>query len=111
VPSLGRYYRSWPIGLAAIVAALICQLISGRCSEVLFGPCPTVCRGILRLTADGRQLTASRLELLDVAGRVVLTRPLDHTTAGPLSVDVRHLAPGAYFVRSASGIKKLLVLD
>jgi len=75
-------------------------------------PSATVCRGILRLTADSRQLTASRLELLDVAGRVVLTRPLDRSTTGPLSVDVRHLAPGAYFVRSAPGaVLKVVVME
>ncbi|MBM3322917.1 hypothetical protein FJY69_05525 [candidate division WOR-3 bacterium] len=57
-------------------------------------PNATIVRGVMkgsRLTADG-----SRQELLDAAGRKVMT-----LQPGPN--DVSHLAPGVYFVRSAAG--------
>ena len=54
----------------------------------------TVMRGVLVLGAvDNRQNTAYKAELLDIAGR----KELD---LHPGANDVRHLAPGVYFVRS-----------
>jgi hypothetical protein len=63
------------------------------------GPAATVVRGALLWGADGSRQNGERLELLDASGRIVLTRPLDHLTAGLLSLDVSHLPAGVYFVR------------
>ncbi|MBM3323813.1 hypothetical protein FJY69_10105 [candidate division WOR-3 bacterium] len=65
------------------------------------GPLATIVRGVLSLGADSRQHTACRTELLDIAGRKVLAlRP------GPN--DVRHLAPGVYFVRQGTNVTKVV---
>lgn len=53
----------------------------------------TIVRGVLDLGADGRQNAGYRAELLDAAGRRVMTL---HAGAN----DVRVLAPGVYFVRT-----------
>jgi len=52
---------------------------------------PTLVRGSMRLRVDRRQQTEYRAELLDAAGRAVL-----ELRAG--ENDVRHLAPGVYFL-------------
>jgi len=63
----------------------------------------TIVRGVLFLGVDSRQHTAYRAELLDISGRKVLAlRP------GPN--DVRHLAPGVYFVRGAAEVRTVGVL-
>jgi len=54
----------------------------------------TVVRGVLRLGVDSRQNTGYRAELLDAAGRMVMS-----LKAG--ANDVSKLAPGVYFVRGA----------
>ncbi len=51
----------------------------------------TIVRGVLRLAAGGRE-TPDRVELLDISGRKVMDLRCDEN-------DVRHLAPGVYFVR------------
>lgn len=56
---------------------------------------PTIVRGVLDLGAGSRQNTASRVELLDVAGRKVLELK-------PGANEVRHLSPGVYMVRQAA---------
>ena len=57
----------------------------------------TLVRGVLVLGAVGSRLnTACRAELLDAAGRAVMTLQ-------PGANDVRALAPGVYFVRAVSG--------
>jgi len=55
-------------------------------------PQATVVRGVLNLGVDSRQQTGYRAELLDAAGRRVMS-----LKAG--ANDVRALAPGVYFVR------------
>lgn len=56
----------------------------------------TICRGVLRL--QGKQ----EADLLDVAGRrVVLLQPGEN--------DIRRLAPGIYFVRTADGDERSAV--
>jgi YVTN family beta-propeller protein len=56
---------------------------------------PTIIRGVLVLGAvDSRQNTACRAELLDAGGRKVMRLQ-------PGANDVRHLAPGVYFLRGA----------
>jgi hypothetical protein len=60
----------------------------------------TITRGVLVLGAvDSRQNTAYRAELLDIGGRKV-------ATLHPGANDVSRLAPGVYFVRQASGVKR-----
>jgi hypothetical protein len=60
-------------------------------------PAATVVRGTLRMadskqnTVDSRQDTGYRADLLDAAGRKVMALV-------PGANDVRHLAPGVYFV-------------
>jgi hypothetical protein len=54
---------------------------------------PTIVRGVLFLSEDRRPGTEDRAELLDISGRKVLD-------LNPGANDVRHLAPGVYFVRS-----------
>ncbi|MBM3708709.1 MAG: hypothetical protein FJW69_10315, partial [Actinobacteria bacterium] len=58
---------------------------------------PTVVRGVLSLGVDSRQHTASRAALLDASARTVM-----ELQAGPN--DVRHLAPGVYFVVTPSPV-------
>jgi hypothetical protein len=53
----------------------------------------TICRGVLSI-GDGRQKTVDRADLLDITGRKV-----KDLLAG--ENDIRHLAPGVYFVRTA----------
>jgi len=53
---------------------------------------PTIVRGVLNLGVGSRQYSAFRVELLDIAGRRVLS-----LKAG--ANDVHSLAPGVYFVR------------
>ncbi len=52
----------------------------------------TVVRGVLVLGVGSRQNTAYRAELLDISGREVMV-------LHPGANDVRHLAPGVYFLR------------
>ncbi|HTW91873.1 MAG TPA: hypothetical protein VMH22_09205 [bacterium] len=59
----------------------------------------SVVRGVLNLEVGSRQHTAYRAELLDVSGRKVM-----NLRAG--ANDVRALAPGVYFVRQASGVRR-----
>jgi YVTN family beta-propeller protein len=77
---------------------------SFRPEASIFKPQATVVRGVLWQEAYGTRQTAYRAELLDVAGRKVLA-----LKAGPN--DVRHLAPGIYFIRerSAAAIRKVIV--
>jgi len=75
-------------------------------------PNATIVRGVLRLPSDISHLP-SEIVLLDASGCVVLTRPLDHLTAGPLSVDVSHLPSGVYFVGEkgsrGAGVRKIVI--
>jgi YVTN family beta-propeller protein len=64
-----------------------------------FKPAATVVRGVLNLGVDSRQHTAFRAELLDATGRRV-------AALRPGANDVSRLAPGVYFVRQASGVKR-----
>ncbi len=59
----------------------------------------SVVRGVLNLEVGSRQNTAYRAELLDVSGRKVLD-------LHPGANDVRALAPGVYFVRQASSVRR-----
>lgn len=54
-------------------------------------PPATICRGVLQLVADGRQLTASDAILLDVSGRKAME-------LAPCANDVRRVPPGIYFI-------------
>jgi hypothetical protein len=61
-------------------------------------------RGVLRLSTAWAAGTAGRVDLMDVAGRIVKTlyagpRP----PAGELSVDTGRLAPGLYLVHASAG--------
>jgi hypothetical protein len=38
-----------------------------------------------------------------------VTRPLDHSTTGPLSLDLSHLPPGIYFVSGLQRVTKLVL--
>jgi hypothetical protein len=62
-------------------------------------PSASIVRGMLELAVDRRQNTAYRAALLDIAGRKVLD-----LHPGPNSVS--RLAPGVYFVRHASCVKR-----
>ncbi len=55
---------------------------------------PTIVRGVIYLGAGSRRSTAHRPELLDAAGRRVMS-------LAPGENDISRLAPGVYFVRSA----------
>jgi uncharacterized delta-60 repeat protein len=65
---------------------------------------PTIVRGVLNLGAYSKQHTAYKAELLNVTGREVL-----HLKPG--ANDVSRLAPGVYFARSPSGVRRLVVTD
>ncbi len=58
-------------------------------------PEPTIVRGMLRI-GDGRRETVDRADLLDIAGRKV-------AILEPGLNDLRHLAPGVYYLRLVSG--------
>ena len=58
-------------------------------------PQVTVVRGVLNLQVDSRQQTVDRAELLDAAGRRVMTLQSGAN-------DVHHLARGVYFLRRES---------
>jgi YVTN family beta-propeller protein len=71
---------------------------------------PTIVRAVLRIEDRGRR-TEDRAELLDAAGRKVLDLQ-------PGSNDIRHIAPGVYFVREegpriqgseGSSVRKVIV--
>jgi hypothetical protein len=70
-------------------------------------PEPTVVRGMLRI-GDGRRETVDRADLLDIAGRKV-------AVLQPGVNDVRHLAPGIYYLRLVAGgdaaCRKLVKLE
>lgn len=55
---------------------------------------PSITTGSLSLKGYG---DAKRIEVIDLYGRVVLTTPAHH------NVDVSHLSPGHYFLRTESG--------
>jgi len=65
--------------------------VEDRSVPILYKTPATVIRGMLR-TGDSRQNTGYRADLLDISGRKVM-----ELVPGPS--DVRHLAPGVYFVR------------
>jgi hypothetical protein len=71
-------------------------------SATRISPSATIIRDALRLTPSDEGRVAS-VELLDVMGRTALARTLDRSTAGPLPIDVSHLSPGLYFLRTTSG--------
>jgi len=73
---------------------------AARTMRASVGGRPTIIRGVLRMGVDSRQHTAYRAELLDISGR----RALD---LKPGANDVSRLAPGVYFVRTASGVERL----
>jgi hypothetical protein len=80
-------YPVYRIGFAASVEE------SPKPQAASFKLGPTIIRGVLVLGAvDSRQNTAYRTELLDAGGRKVMNLQ-------PGANDVRHLAPGVYFVR------------
>ena len=67
-------------------------------------PAATLVRGVLRLDGLGtrsgspeRNSVMSRAALLDISGRKVMELQ-------PGENDIRHLAPGVFFVREASGV-------
>jgi hypothetical protein len=62
-------------------------------------PQASVVRGVLCLGVNSRQNAGCRADLLDAAGRRVVGL---HAGAN----DVRALAPGVYFVRPASGVRR-----
>lgn len=70
----------------------------------------TIVRGVLLL--PGTDAQHSDVELLNAAGRCVLTRRLERSSAGSFSIDVRALAPGLYFLRSSNPAltRKVLIL-
>ncbi|UCG42390.1 MAG: exo-alpha-sialidase [candidate division WOR-3 bacterium] len=57
-------------------------------------PTATICRGVLRI-ADGRRKTVDGADLRDVTGRKVMELQ-------PGENDIRHIAPGVYFVVTPS---------
>jgi hypothetical protein len=69
---------------------------------------PTVVRGVLHLGVGSRQQAVDRAELLDISGRKVLDLHAGEN-------DVRHLAPGVYFIREAQAqaqaqvVRKILI--
>jgi len=63
----------------------------------------TVVRNVLILQSAFCNLT-SEISLLDASGRCVLTRPLGHLAAGPLSLDVSTVPPGLYFIAGRSAV-------
>jgi hypothetical protein len=73
--------------------------------RALFSLAPSVVAGEgVDLVLGAPALAAgARLTVSDVAGRTVLALPLDRSTAGKLTLDVRALPPGRYFARVASG--------
>lgn len=87
------YYRRNPTGNPGVVEN---QPAASRRQ-----PTATVARGVLKYqpTANSSQPSA---ELLDIAGRKVMDlQPGDN--------DIRHIAPGIYFVRSAEGGERSVV--
>lgn len=63
---------------------------------------PTIVRGVLRVSSDECRLATGGL--LDMTGREVLD-------LRPGANDVSRLAPGVYFVRQASDVRKLVLAD
>lgn len=63
---------------------------------------PTIVRGVLRI-GDRGQKTGDRAELLDATGHRVLE-------LHPGENDVRRLAPGVYFARDASSVRRVVIL-
>ena len=63
---------------------------------------PTIIRGVLRI-GDRGQKTGDRAELLDATGHRVLE-------LHPGENDVRRLAPGVYFARDASSVRRVVIL-
>jgi hypothetical protein len=62
--------------------------------------------GSLRLGITLAEEAAARVDVIDVAGRVMFTRPLESLVAGPQVIELagpRSLAPGVYFVRLRQG--------
>jgi YVTN family beta-propeller protein len=81
---------------------------SGNHNAAATGIGATIVRGVLELPRDITELpgNSDRVPgptLLDISGRRVLD-------LHPGANDVRHLAPGVYFVREAQAIRKVLVM-
>lgn len=76
-------------------------LDGGQRTLPVSAPVPTVVRGLLCVSGRGSA------ELVDVSGRRVMVLPGVATSegAGIRRHDVRHLAPGVYFVRTAAGVE------
>jgi YVTN family beta-propeller protein len=69
--------------------------LGGALQATSLKPQATILRGVLDLQAGSRQQAVDRAELLDAAGRKVLE-------LRPGANDIRHLAPGVYFVVTPS---------
>ncbi|MEO0082066.1 MAG: T9SS type A sorting domain-containing protein [candidate division WOR-3 bacterium] len=62
------------------------------------------CRYVrVSLTGQASSTCQTELRLHDASGRCVLVRPLDHSTTGPLVLDLCELSSGVYFVRVPAG--------
>jgi len=53
-------------------------------------------------------LSPSRLSVVDASGRTVLTRTLEPSTPGTLSLDLSSLRPGLYFLRAGTATVPLI---
>jgi YVTN family beta-propeller protein len=110
-PASGRVYVGNREGHSVTV---IRDSMSGGVEEVTKGkvevtsPGPTIVRGVLRVQSTIDDFR-SPIDLLDASGRRVLTRTLEPSTPGILSVDVSRLVPGVYFVRQASSVSKVVI--
>ena len=67
----------------------------------------------LKIGGQAAKWSSGLVRVYDIAGRCVLTRPLGHSTTGPLLLDCRRLSSGVYLVRldadCYSTTQKLLV--
>jgi len=69
----------------------------------------------LKMSGQAAEWSSGLVRVFDIAGRCVLTRPLGHSTTGPLLLDCRRLSSGVYLVRldadSYSTTQKLVVQE
>ncbi len=79
--------------------------------DVAFSVSPNPSTGLLTVVYDYRQADLRSVEVTDVTGRTVLSRTLK-TAAGIVSLDMREMAKGIYFVRCnfAAGINTRKIL-